>query len=98
LRRRWQVDGDERHHLIDPATGLPSTSDINLATVVSGEAWIAEVLAKAVLLRGSLHPFDLVDGTGNESLAVTNTGAVLHTAGLSAFLEGSTLPDRITAA
>src|SRR5437764_951975 len=27
LRRQWQVHGELRHHLIDPATGRPSTSD-----------------------------------------------------------------------
>jgi thiamine biosynthesis lipoprotein len=98
LRRRWQVDGENRHHLIDPATGLPSTSDVNTATVVSGDAWMAEVLAKAVLLRGSRHPFDLVDGTGNEAIAVTDTGAVLHTEGLEAFLGGRALPSQLAMA
>ena len=36
LRRRWLVDGEPRHHLIDPATGQPSTSDLTFVTVVAG--------------------------------------------------------------
>ena len=52
LRRRWTVDGQVRHHLIDPTTGEPSRSDLELITVIAGEAWVAEVMAKAVLLRG----------------------------------------------
>ena len=52
------------------------TRDLTLATVVAGEAWIAEVLAKAVLLRGSAHPFDLLGGTGAEALVVDDTGRV----------------------
>jgi len=49
--------GDQvRHHLIDPRTGAPSDTDVSLATVVAGEAWMAEVLAKAVVLAGSAQP------------------------------------------
>ena len=56
LRRRWVVGGVERHHLIDPRTGTPSTSDLALVAVVAGSAWMAEVLAKGVLLRGGPTP------------------------------------------
>jgi thiamine biosynthesis lipoprotein len=86
LRRQWHVDGQRRHHLIDPGTGEPSTSDLELVSVVAGDAWAAEILAKAVLLRGSAHPFDLLGGTGAEAIAVTNTGSILHSSGLRAFL------------
>jgi hypothetical protein len=66
----WEVTGDVRHHLIDPQTGLPSTTGINPATVVAGEAWAAEVLVKAVLLAspggtGLANP----DGQGANKLA-----------------------------
>ena len=49
-RRRWTLDGVPRHHLIDPATGEPSTSDLVAVTVIAGAGWTAEVLAKAALL------------------------------------------------
>ncbi len=95
LRRRWQVDGEVRHHLIDPATGLPSESDLTLATVVAGEAWAAEVLAKAVLLRGSAHPFDLIDGSGAEALVVDDDGTITVSSGLPEFLGGASIARRI---
>ncbi len=61
LRRRWTVEGgEERHHLIDPSTGEPSTTDITQATVIADEAWVAEVMAKAVLLRGVERAFDVI--------------------------------------
>ena len=47
--RRW---GDDAHHLIDPATGLPARTDLLAVTVVAGEAAWAEVVAKAALLAG----------------------------------------------
>ena len=44
--------------------------------VVAGSAWLAEVLAKGVLLRGGPHPFDLVDGTGAHALVIDRDGRV----------------------
>ncbi|HEY4409149.1 MAG TPA: FAD:protein FMN transferase [Acidimicrobiia bacterium] len=96
LRRRWKAaGGEERHHLIDPWTGAPSHSDLTLAAVVAAEGWAAEVLAKAVLLRGSAHAFDLVAGLGADALTVDRHGAVRSTPGLAAFLGGTPLPLRL---
>ncbi len=88
LKRRWRVGGEERHHLIDPGTGRPSTSDIAFASVLAAQGWKAEALAKAVLLSGTPHHFDLLDGTGIEGLAVTYDGQVTATAGLARFTSG----------
>jgi FAD:protein FMN transferase len=96
LRRTWTVDGQPRHHLIDPRTGEPSTSEWALVTVVAAEAWVAETLAKAVLLRGGDHPFDLVDGTGAEAIAVGHDGSVRASAGMAQFLGGASLPSAIS--
>jgi thiamine biosynthesis lipoprotein ApbE len=60
LKRRWTVGGEWRHHLIDPGTGRPSDTDLDLAAVVAREAWIAEAPAKAVLLPGSERAFQLL--------------------------------------
>ena len=95
LKRQWTVDGAPRHHLIDPATGLPSDSDLTLACVITARAWAAEVLAKAVLLRGSAHPFDLLGGTGAEALVVDREGRIDATDGFAAYLGDATLPERL---
>jgi thiamine biosynthesis lipoprotein len=95
LRRRWTVDGQERHHLIDPRTGEPAQTDLNLVTVIAGSAWAAEVLAKAVLIRGSAHPFDLIDGSGAQALIVDDHGTVTVTDGFRAFVGYGRLPERI---
>ncbi len=53
-RRRWQrADGTWQHHLIDPRTGQPSTSDLLTVTVVAPTTIDAEVYAKTVFLLGS---------------------------------------------
>jgi thiamine biosynthesis lipoprotein len=88
LLRAWTLDGAPRHHIIDPATGQPSSTDLNLATVLSSEGWVSEVLAKAVLLRGAAHPFDLLGGTPCDALAVDRTGRVHTTPGFARFTGG----------
>ncbi len=98
LRRRWRVDGHARHHLIDPQTGQPSESDVALASIIASDAWMAEVLAKAVLLAGSAHPFDLIEGTGVEGLVVDENGRVTPSDGLGRYLGGAGLPRRIVGA
>jgi len=90
LLRSWVVDGARRHHLIDPKTGQPSDTDLELATVLAADGWIAEVLAKAVLLRGAAHPFDLLGGTPCDALAVDRTGRVHTTPDFARFTGGRT--------
>jgi thiamine biosynthesis lipoprotein len=94
LRRVWQVDGVRRHHLINPSTGEPSTSDLALACAIAGDAWIAEVLAKAVLLRGADRAFDLLDAS-TAALAVGHDGTVIASPGFAAFLGGVALPHQL---
>jgi FAD:protein FMN transferase len=96
LKRTWVTSGVARHHLIDPSTGDPSDSDVNLACVVTGEAWRGEVLAKAVLLRGSQRAFDLLDPCVAQALIVDHNGNITCTSGLTAFLGDSALPSRVT--
>ncbi len=71
-RRRWTVDGEERHHLIDPATGAPALTDVASVTVITHDATEAEVVAKAALVAG-------VDA-GLELLADARVAALLVTA------------------
>lgn len=51
-RRRWRVGNTSLHHLIDPRTQRPSTSDLQQATVFAPTAELADVLAKTALLLG----------------------------------------------
>jgi thiamine biosynthesis lipoprotein len=92
LRRRWRVGGEERHHLIDPRSDRPAREGTQLATVVAGRAWTAEVLAKAVLLSDAWSGL-LPEGT--EALAIDSTGRILATPGLAGYLGGAEPPAAI---
>lgn len=52
-RRRWETAAGQRHHLIDPRTGVPALTDLLSVTAVAPTAAEAEVVAKGVLLLGS---------------------------------------------
>ena len=51
-RRRWRRGGADLHHLIDPATGRSSTTDLVRVTAIGSDAVDAEVLAKTLLISG----------------------------------------------
>jgi thiamine biosynthesis lipoprotein len=50
LRRRWSVNGAERHHLLDPLTGMPAAGPIVQATVAAATCGQAEVATKLAIL------------------------------------------------
>jgi thiamine biosynthesis lipoprotein len=85
LRRAWERGGEPMHHLIDPRTGRPADSGLASVTIVSGEAWRAEVLAKAAFLAGVAEAPELVRATGATGLLVTEGGEVVELPGLEAF-------------
>jgi len=77
-RRIWRRGGRERHHLIDPATGRPSETDLLRVTVIAPDAVEAEVLAKALFLGGSTA----ASATDVPAVLVTEDGRRLTTGGL----------------
>ena len=86
--RRWWHDGVERHHVIDPWSGSPSTTDLLSVTVVARSGWLAEAHATAALLAGSVDVIDYADRHDLSALVVTNDGFVLATDDLADQLAG----------
>ena len=52
-RRRWRQGEHERHHLLDPRTGLPAHSDLWSVSVAADRCEQAEVAAKVAFVLGS---------------------------------------------
>jgi FAD:protein FMN transferase len=82
LRRAWGPPGRSAHHLIDPRTGRPASTGIVQVTVVTHEAWWAEVAVKAAYLAGLDRATEAAAGLGAEALAIGEDGHLLVTAGL----------------
>jgi thiamine biosynthesis lipoprotein len=73
-RRRWRVGDEERHHLIDPRTGRPATSDLVTVTVAAPNAVEAEVWATALFLAGEEAAVVEAEARGIPAVLVTADG------------------------
>lgn len=74
-RRRWRRGGCDRHHLIDPGTGLPVESPWREVTASGASCLDADVAARAGLLRGTDGPAWL-DALGVPGRFVDHDGRV----------------------
>lgn len=86
LRRAWEEDGKRGHHLIDPTTGRPADTGVAAVTVITGEAWRAEVLAKAALLAGVGGALELLRSMRAAGVVIDDDGTVHRSDGLEPFL------------
>lgn len=85
-RRRWVRAGQDAHHLIDPRTGRPATSDLLSVTVVASTTMWAEVYAKSALIAGSIEGELLVRSAGLAALFVGDGGEVIAAGDIDRFL------------
>ena len=81
--RHWRRAGRELHHIIDPATGEPSGSDLLRVTVVARDAVDAEVTAKALFLAGSEAARREADELAIPAVLVTESGRTITAGGLA---------------
>jgi thiamine biosynthesis lipoprotein len=51
-KRTWKQGEKQRHHLIDPRTGVPAETEWLSVTVIAPHAYEAEVYAKVLLIAG----------------------------------------------
>jgi len=80
--RRWKRADRVLHHLIDPATGLPSDSDLLRVTAVAQDAVAAEVAAKALFLAGLRDAREEADRLGIPAVLVSRDGSTVLAGGL----------------
>lgn len=87
--RHWvTVDGQLRHHIIDPRTGASAHTDIETVTVVHPHAPTAEVYTKAVLLLGGDDGLAWLSHQVNAAgLIVRTDGAVLSTENFNYYIQ-----------
>jgi len=85
-RRHWRSPAGDAHHLIDPRTGEPATSDLVAVTVVAAEAMWAEVYAKAALIAGSNAGTELLERAGLSALLVADDAQLLPVGAIDGFM------------
>lgn len=84
--RAW---GQGLHHIIDPRTGRPSDSGVIGATVISGRAWRADLLAKAAIILGPQRGLELLQANNAPGLLVMANGHVIKTPDLEGYVDAS---------
>lgn len=84
---RWEQGSGWAHHLIDPRTGESADTDVVQATVVAEGALVAEALAKAVVIAGSVDGVRLLEGAGAmAALILLESGQLMATKGSEEWL------------
>ena len=86
-RRRQWLDGRRwSHHLIDPSSGEPSTSDAVQVAAVAESCLLADYHAKVALLMGLSGGLDYLAATGGVEGLMVGTDKVVYTTGLRSYL------------
>lgn len=74
-KRRFSTLDGERHHLLDPATGMSAASPIQTVTVIAATGARAEALAKSGFLREGREFLDWLPEVGAAGLLIDVDGA-----------------------
>ena len=78
--RRWQAGGAERHHILDPRTGLQCAETWRTVSVAASSCVAANTASTAAIVRGHAAPAWLEEA-GLPARLVTAEGTVATTAG-----------------
>ncbi len=91
MSRRWSGPGGTTcHHVIDPRTGRPSSTDLAGVTVVASCGWRAEAAATALLLGGTAGLVEDARALGVEAVGTTSTGMTVSTTAFESLLDART--------
>jgi FAD:protein FMN transferase len=76
-KRRWKTTAGAMHHLINPASGRPSETDIESVTVLAARAVDAEIATKDAAMLSSDRAADILARQGFSAVIVTVEGEVI---------------------
>ena len=89
LLRRWERAGRTLHHLVDPRTGQPAESGLDCVIATGPEAWLAEVVAKAVFVAGERDGLVLARTLGIDVWLVRPDRTIVSTPDVADSLQAS---------
>jgi thiamine biosynthesis lipoprotein len=79
--RFTECRGKRYHHIIDPATGRPSESDLASATVISRSSTVADALSTAAFVLGLERGMRLIESIEGIWAVLINARGVVHVTG-----------------
>lgn len=74
-RRHWRQGNQERHHLLDPRSGLPAQGSLRTVSVGAARCAQAEVAAKVAFVLGPVAGARFLEAQGLRGLLVEEGGA-----------------------
>ncbi len=93
--RRWVSGGAVQHHIIDPRTGQPASTDLLTATVIAPDVARADLYALVVMILGRSAGLALLESRPDlEGLLVDQGGRQWRTSGMGIYLPSTTHDDR----
>ena len=75
--RYFEYEGVRYHHILDPETGYPATSDVISATVISTDGMMADAFATAAVVLGSEKALDLFAKSNVRAALITKEKKVI---------------------
>ena len=75
---RWDRESGSAHHLIDPVTWQPASTDLVQATVLASSARLAEGFAKVAVIVGAARAFEIASSPGILGLLVLTSAGELR--------------------
>lgn len=76
--RYTEEEGVVYHHIFDPQTGYPSTSDLASVTIISEDGTLADALSTAVFVLGSKEGSELLEALGTSAVLLTRDGETIR--------------------
>lgn len=84
--RYFEVDGKRYHHILDPRSGYPASTNRSV-TVISKDAGLADVLSTALFVLKGEEAVALAEKIGVDLFLVSAEGRILYTATLADRIE-----------
>ena len=85
--KRFEKDGAEYHHLLDPSTGYPVHNGLISVTVVCGDGALSDMLSSACFCMGMEKSLPLIKKYSASALFVREDGAVFVTKEFAPYVE-----------
>lgn len=75
--RRWRVNGDCVHHIIDPTTGRPATGELETVTVTAATCLDANAFSTAAVVWGERRELSRIAEHGWSARAICTDGSIV---------------------
>jgi thiamine biosynthesis lipoprotein len=86
-RRHWHRNGQFRHHIINPLTGLPAETDLLRVTVVAPTVMEAEAAAKTAFILGRVKGMEWIEAhSAFACVMILDDGTLIHSERMSEYL------------